>query len=60
MLKELKMGIDIWSTAITEEAQVRHMLEEGLEVNVWTVDNKELAEKLISWGVQYVTSNILE
>lgn len=60
MLKELKMGIDIWSTAITEEAQVRHMLEEGLEVNVWTVDNKDLAEKLISWGVQYVTSNILE
>ncbi len=60
MLKELKMGIDIWSTAITEEAQVRHMLEEGLEVNVWTVDNKELAEQLISWGVQYVTSNILE
>lgn len=60
MLKELKMGIDIWSTAITEEAQVRHMLEEGLEVNVWTVDNKELAEKLISWGVQFITTNILE
>jgi len=60
MLKELKMGIDIWSTALTEEAQVRHLLEEGIEVNVWTVDNKELAEKLISWGVQYVTTNILE
>ena len=60
MLKELKMGIDIWSTALTEEAQVRRLLEEGIEVNVWTVDNKELAEQLISWGVQYITSNILE
>lgn len=60
MLKELKMGIDIWSTALTEEAQVKHLLEEGIEVNVWTVDDKELAEKLISWGVQYVTTNILE
>ena len=59
-LKEHKMGIDIWSNALTEEAQVRHLLDEGIEVNVWTVDNKELAEKLISWGVQYVTSNILE
>jgi len=60
MLVEHKMGIDIWSTALTEEAQVRHMLELGIEVNVWTVDNKELAEQLISWGVQYITSNILE
>ena len=59
-LVEHKMGIDIWSGALTEEAQVRRMLELGIEVNVWTVDNPELAEKLISWGVQFITSNILE
>ena len=60
MLKELKMGIDIWSIALTEEAQVKHLLEEGIEVNVWTVDDKANAEELISWGVQYITSDILE
>ena len=60
MLKEYKMGIDIWSNALDEEWKVKKLLDEGIEVNTWTVDNKELAEKLISWGVQYVTSNILE
>jgi glycerophosphoryl diester phosphodiesterase len=60
MLKEHKMGIDIWSNALDEEWKVKKLLDEGIEVNTWTVDNKELAEKLISWGVQYVTSNILE
>lgn len=60
MLKEHKMGIDIWSNVLTEEARVKHLLEEGIEVNTWTVDNKECAEQLISWGVQYLTTNILE
>ena len=60
MLVEHKMGIDIWSGALAEESQVKHMLELGIEVNVWTVDDAALAEKLISWGVQYITSNILE
>lgn len=32
----------------------------GLKVNCWTVDEKETAEKLSQWGVDYITSNILE
>ncbi len=60
MLKEHKMGIDIWSIALDEEWKVKKLLDEGIEVNVWTVDNPADAEKLISWGVQYVTTNILE
>ena len=32
----------------------------GLEVNVWTVDNPEIAEQLVERGVDYITSNILE
>ena len=59
-LKEKKMDLDIWSGALDEEAKVKKCLDAGIEVNVWTVDNKEEAEKLVSWGVQYVTSNILE
>ena len=32
----------------------------GLTVNCWTVDDKEVAEKLASLGVDYITTNILE
>lgn len=32
----------------------------GLKVNCWTVDNKARAEKLARWGVDYITTNILE
>lgn len=60
MLSENKMGIDIWYGSFTEEAQVRRCLDAGVEVNVWTVDDKEAAERLASWGVQYITSDILE
>ena len=59
-LDEHKFGLDIWYGAFTEEAQVREFLDRGIEVNVWTVDNKDDAERLISWGVQFITSNILE
>ena len=33
---------------------------EGLEVNCWTVDDPEWAEKLVAMGVDYITTNILE
>ena len=39
---------------------MRKLHEAGLEINVWTVDNAELAARLIDWGVDYITSNILE
>ncbi len=60
ILKAHKMGIDIYHGALDEEAKVKKLLDNGIEINVWTVDSKETAEKLISWGVQYITSNILE
>ena len=30
------------------------------QVNVWTCDDPAEAETLIQWGVDYITSNILE
>ncbi len=60
LLVEHKMGLDIWSGALDSEEKVKRVLDMGIELNVWTVDSKETAEKLISWGVQYITSNILE
>lgn len=60
LLKEHKMGIDIWSGALDCEEKVKRLIAEGIEINVWTVDDKELAERLISQGVGYITTNILE
>lgn len=59
-LVEKKMDLDIWSGALDEEAKVKKCLDAGIKVNAWTVDNKDEAEKLVSWGVEFITSNILE
>lgn len=59
LLKENKMDVDIWSKNLTEE-QVKRFIEEGIKVNVWTVDDPVRAEELVSWGVHFITSNILE
>lgn len=32
----------------------------NLKVACWTVDSKKVAEKYVSWGVDYITTNILE
>ncbi len=32
----------------------------GIEVGAWTCDDPVIAEKLISWGVDYITTNELE
>ena len=42
------------------EEHVKKFHEKGLKVNCWTVDDKEIAERVISWGIDYLTSNILE
>ncbi len=59
-LKTNKMDVDINYAVFDEEWKVKKFLDEGIKVNVWTVDNKDVAERLVSWGVQYITSNILE
>ncbi|MBE6611008.1 MAG: hypothetical protein E7632_00835 [Ruminococcaceae bacterium] len=58
-LKADKMDLDIHLKGVTEEL-VKKLHENGIEINVWTVDNPEDADRLIGWGVDYITSNILE
>ncbi len=53
------MGVDIWYGALTE-ARVRAFHEAGVPVNCWTCDAPAEAEKLISWGVDMLTTNILQ
>lgn len=59
MLADRKMGLDIAHQALTEDT-VRVLHDCGVEINCWTVDNPEDAKRLISWGVDYITTNILE
>lgn len=54
-----KVDIAIKHVYLTEEL-VDRFHAEGLKVNCWTVDSKIRAEKLASWGVDYITTNILE
>jgi len=58
-LKADKLDLDINLKGVSEEL-VKKLHENGIIINVWTVDNPEDAERLIGWGVDQITSNILE
>ena len=53
-----KMDLDIHYGALDEE-KVRAILDAGLTLNAWTVDDPAKAERLAAWGVHQITSNIL-
>lgn len=53
------LDLDIDVRLITEELVEKvHLI--GHQVNVWTVNTLEEARKLADWGVDYLTSNIVE
>ncbi|HOP57173.1 MAG TPA: glycerophosphodiester phosphodiesterase family protein [Bacillota bacterium] len=54
-----RLGLDAEWHAITETV-VKRLHLTGLKVTVYTVDDKNDAEKLIKMGVDYITTNILE
>lgn len=43
-----------------EKDDVQRLHDAGLKINCWTVDSKHRAMELVSWGVDYITSNIIE
>ena len=53
------LDLDIKYSSLSAE-QVRACHEAGIEVNVWTVNEAADAERLAGYGVDYMTSNILE
>ena len=59
VLKKDSLDLDIAGSQVTPEL-VKLLHENGTEINCWTVDNPELAAKLVEMGVDYITSNILE
>ncbi len=53
--------LDIDSKYIHLNSDVVKMLHsKGIKVNCWTCDDKEETEKIIGYGVDFVTTNILE
>lgn len=58
-LQRDKIDVDVWVRDLTKE-QIDACHKAGLLVNCWTVDTCENADVLISWGIDYITSNILE
>ena len=58
-LADRNMGIDMRGERYTEEI-LRKCQEKGVETNAWTVNDPDMARKLIDWGIDYITSNILE
>lgn len=58
-LNRYDLGLDINYHLITEE-RVQEVHAAGKEVNVWTVNNLEDAKRLSAWGVDYITTNIIE
>lgn len=54
-----KLDLDIRHTRLSKNI-IDNLHIMGIEVNCWTCNDREIAEKLISMGVDYITTNILE
>lgn len=54
-----KLDIDIFYQAI-DKNQIQMCHDNGLKVNVWTVDEQSVADKFADWGVDFITSNCLK
>jgi len=58
-LKQYSLDVDIEYTALTKE-RIDAFHREQITVNCWTVNDAATAQRLMDWGVDYITSNILE
>lgn len=58
-VKAHRFDVDMFHRALTEET-VAKIHEAGLLVNCWTVNHRSDASRLISWGVDFITTNIIE
>ena len=58
-LQKDKIDVDVWCCELTKE-QIEAAHARGLKVNTWTVDDPAKAEQLADWGIDFITSNILE
>lgn len=59
LLTREKLDLDIYYEDLNREI-VEGLHASGIKVNVWTVDDPKKAEALAGWGVDFITSNVLE
>lgn len=59
LLSEHRFDLDILYTELNAE-RINALHEKGVKVNCWTCDDKDFAEKLCEYGIDFITSNILE
>ncbi len=58
-MNQYNFDLDIKYTSLTQE-MIEEVHANGHKVNAWTCDKKEDGERFASWGIDYITSNILE
>lgn len=58
-LKKYALDLDVDHHLLTREF-VERLHAAGIEINVWTVNDLADARRLAQWGVDYITSNIIE
>lgn len=58
-LQKYRLDLDIKHISLTKE-KVEKLHSLGIKVNVWTVDDPADAERMIDYGVDFITSNALE
>lgn len=59
ILQKYRLDLDIFYRALTAD-RVRALHAAGIEINVWTVNDLSDARRLADYGVDYITSNIVE
>ena len=58
-LNRYNLDLDIKYQTLTEEI-IKEVQSSGHIVNTWTIDDKDIAEEFASFGIDMITSNILE
>lgn len=56
---EYSLGIDIFFQELTKE-RIDLFHDNNIIVNAWTINDKNVAQKLISYGIDFITTDILE
>lgn len=61
ILIKYNLDLDIYFKTVTlTPERIKEVHDAGHKVNVWTVDTIEDAERMIEYGVDFITSNIVE
>lgn len=59
VLLKYQIDLDILYEAVTKQT-VKEIHNHNLQINTWTVNDPIIAEKLAHWGVDFITTDILE